>query len=573
MPAPTLIRPRWVDPEPVPAAAVELLAGELALPPEVCRLLIRRGHDTPDAVRRFLRPSFEDLHPVSLLADAPRAAARILEAVERDETVLVHGDYDADGLCAAALLLRGLSRIGARTVGFVPHRLRDGYDFGDAGLGRAEEVGADLIVTADCGVSAVGPVAAARREGRDVVVTDHHRPPERLPEAHAVVHPGRGDAGYPFAELAGVGVAFKLLTAVWETAGREPSELNDLLDLVAVGTVADVVPLRDENRVLVRAGLGVLRRTRNLGLRALVERAGLEGEVSAGQVAWVLGPRLNAVGRIGEPELALRLLTTDDEGEAARLAERLERHNSERQEEERSVQNAALREADRRYDTESDRSLVLWGEDWHPGVVGIVASRLVDRFHRPVALIALDGDRGRGSARSIRGFHLHAALVECADRLERFGGHEGAAGFEIRREQLEPFARAFEEVARRELAAEALSPEIRVDLDVPLGSAGRELHEMLRHLAPFGAGNPRPVLASRGLRLEQVRRVGREGQHLKARLREGDAELEAIGFRMGELCSRLGGRDRWDAAYHLVEDRWRGEARLQARLEDLRPTV
>lgn len=571
MHAPPDPRPRWIEPAPVPVATVERLAGELGLPREVCRLLIARGHDAPDAARRFLRPSFDDLHTVDLLPDARRAADRLLRAVAEGETVLVHGDYDADGLCSAALLESGLRRIGARTHAFVPHRLRDGYDFGEAGLDRADEVDARLIVTADCGVSAVEAVAAARAAGRDVVVTDHHRLPDRLPEALALVHPGRDDGAYPFPELAGVGVAFKLLVAVWEAADRDPSELNEFLDLVAVGTVADVVPLRGENRVLVRAGLRALERTRNVGLRALMERAGVGGEVRAGQVAWAVGPRLNAVGRIGEPELALRLLTTDDREEAGRLAERLERHNRERRREEETVREAALRVAERRFDEERDRSVVLWDEGWHPGVVGIVASRLVERFHRPVALIALDGDRGRGSARGIPGFHLHHALSECSDRLVRFGGHERAAGFEVRREELEAFAREFEAVARRELPADRLVPEVRIDLEIPLARADRELHALLDHLAPFGAGNPRPLLASRGVRMDRVRRVGGGGEHLKARLRDGEGELEAIGFRMGGLAPSLRNGGEWDAAFHLVEDLWRGRRRLQARLRDLRP--
>ncbi len=567
------VEPRWIEPGPAPSGAVDRLSGELGLPRDLSRLLVARGFGTPEEARRFLRPSFDDLHPVERLPDARRAADRVLAAVETSETVLVHGDYDADGLCATALLCRGLEALGVRSVPFVPHRLRDGYDLGRAGLERAAAVGAELIVTADCGVSASEAVRAAAEAGRDVIVTDHHRPPERLPDALAVVHPGLPDGDYPFADLAGVGVVWKLLTAVWERSGRDPTELYEHLDLVCLGTVADVVPLRDENRVLVRAGLRALDRTLKPGLRALKRRAGLEGEVAAGTVAWVLGPRLNAVGRVGEPEVAVRLLTTEDEEEAVELADRLERHNEARREEQRRVGAEAEAEAVRRYDPEGDRSLVLWGEGWHPGVIGIVASRLVDRFHRPVALVALDGEGGRGSARSIPGFHLHRALVECSDRLERFGGHAGAAGFEIRRGELEGFARHFEEVARRELDREGLRPRLQLDLEVPLAGADRALLELLRHLEPHGAGNPRPLLASRGVRVEAVRRVGEDGRHLKARLTDGDVGVDAIGFGMGPRADRLRGGGRWDAAYRLVEDRWRGKRRLQARLEDVRPAA
>ena len=573
MEATAALEPRWIEPDAPPAAEVDRLAGTLGLPPEVCGLLIARGHRSPEAVRRFLRPSFDQLHPVEDLPDARRAARRLLAAVAEGETVLVHGDYDADGLCAAAVLARGLTRLGARIETFVPHRIRDGYDLGPAGLARADEVDAGLIVTADCGVSAAEAVEEARRAGRDVVVTDHHSPPERLPEAAAIVHPGRRDGAYPFPDLAGVGVAFKLLTAAWSEAGRDRSELNELLDLVALGTVADVVPLRDENRVLVRGGLRALERSRKPGVRALKERAGLaeSDPVGAGQVAWRLGPRLNAAGRIGEPEDAVRLLTTEDAATAARLADELERCNERRREEGRAVREAAEAEAAQRFDPDRDRSLVVWGDGWHPGVLGIVAGRLVEQFHRPVAVIGLEGERGRGSARSVPAFHLHRALEECAGTLERFGGHAGAAGFEIRREEVARFAARFEDVARRELDEDRLRPELRVDLEIPLSRADRELHDLLRHMAPFGAGNPRPVLASPGVRLSGVSRVGDDGAHLRARLAGGGAELQAIGFGMGERAERLTPESRWDVAYQLVEDRWKGRSRLQARLRGLRP--
>lgn len=565
------VAPRWIEPDPAPRTDVQRLAGTLGLPRDLCRLLIARGYRSPEEVRRYLRPSFDQLHPVADLPDARRGARRVLSAVADGETVLVHGDYDADGLCAAALLARGLAALGGRAEVFVPHRVRDGYDLGRAGLERAAEVGAGLIVTADCGVSAAEAVEEARRAGRDVVVTDHHRPPDRLPEAAAVVHPGRPDGSYPFPDLAGVGVAFKLLVAVWAEAERDPSELNELLDLVALGTVADVVPLRDENRVLVRAGLSALERSRKAGVRALKQSAGLSGAIGASRVAWVLGPRLNAAGRIGEPGDAVRLLTTDDPEEASELAGRLERYNDRRREEGRTVREAAEAEAARRFDPERDRSLVVWGDGWHPGVLGIVAGRLADRFHRPVAVVGLEGDRGRGSARSVPGFHLHRALERCSETLERFGGHEGAAGFEIRRGEVARFAARLEEVARRALGSERLDPELRVDLTVPLSRADRELESLLRHMAPFGAGNPRPVLVSRGVRVSDPSRVGDGGEHLRARLTGDGAELQAIGFGMGDRAARLTPDSTWDAAYHLVEDRWRGRSRLQARLRDLRP--
>jgi single-stranded-DNA-specific exonuclease len=415
-------------------------------------------------------------------------------------------------------------------------------------------------------------VATAREGGIDVVVTDHHRPPPRLPDALAVVDPAREDATYPFRGLSGSGVAFKLLQALWGALGRPPSSLNRHLDLVAVGTVADVVPLTGENRILVRAGLRALERSAKPGLRALLARGGLEGELTSGHVGWVLGPRLNSAGRVGEADDALRLLLTDDRGEAERLSETLERHNRDRRTEDRRVQDEAEGRLEDVFDPARDRGVVLWGEDWHPGVVGIAASRIVDRVHRPAVLVTFHGEPGRGSARSVPGFHLHEALSECSDLLERFGGHRMAAGLEIRRENLDAFARRFGEVAGRELSEADLEPELRLDLDLPLGRADRELHRLLRHLAPFGAGNPRPVLRSRGVGLRDADAVGSEGRHLKGVLVGDGGELSAIGFGLGERVGEVRGRGRWDVAYELVEDTYRGRSRLQARIRDLRPT-
>lgn len=565
---------RWIEPSPVPRGAVNELRRALDLPPEICELLIRRGHDRPERARRFLRPSFDQLHDPRELPDFGAAADRLAEATALGKTVLVHGDFDVDGLSAAALLARSLEELGADARAFVPHRTRDGYDFGDAGLERAREVGAELVVTADCGVSAAETVERAAEAGLEVVITDHHRPPGRLPDAAAVVNPRRTDAAYPFRDLSGAGVAWKLLRGVWERLGREPRELNRHLDLVALGTVADVVPLVDENRVLVRGGLRVLERSRKPGIRALMETAEVEGDVDTESVSYRLAPRLNAVGRIGEAEAGLRLLLTRDPDEARRLARRLERRNRERREEDRRVEREAERSLEERFDPEADRSVVLWGEGWHPGVLGIVASRISERLHRPAVVVGLEDDRGRGSGRSVSGFHLHRALERCAPLLERYGGHRGAAGLEIRRENLEPFAERLEELARRELEPEELAPELRLDLALSPSRADESMLRGLRHLAPFGRGNERPLLLARGVAIRSPSRVGRDGSHLRGELAGSDGgRLGAIGFGLGARADEVAGGGRWDVAYELVEDRWRGRRRLQARLRDLRPAA
>lgn len=576
MPLPPRPSRRWIEPPAVPDDEAATLVDELGLPGEICELLVRRGHGDPASARRFLRPTFARLHPPRRLPDLDAAVERIHDAARRRARVLVHGDYDADGVCAAALLVRGLGRLGAEPVPFVPHRLRDGYDLGEAGVARAAEAGAELIVTADCGIAAREAVAAAAGEGIDVVVTDHHRPPERLPEAAALVNPGRDGSSYPFPGLSGAGVAFKLLRALWEADGRPPEELNRHLDLVALGTVADLVPLEDENRVLVRAGLRALEKSRKPGVRALLETAGVEGrELAAGDVSYRLGPRINAAGRVGDAGTALRLLLTDDREEADRLARTLEDHNRERRTEDRRVQREAEERLARDYDPDRDRAVVVWGDDWHPGVIGVAASRVVDRVHRPAVLLTFrEGAVGRGSGRSVPGFDLHAALAECDGLLERFGGHRRAAGLEIRRENVEAFAGRLGEVARRELDPDDLAPRLRLDLEVPLARVDGDLHRWLRHLAPFGAGNPEPVLASRPVRFLDARRVGSGDEHLKGTLAGPEGgRLPAIGFGLGDRAEEVasGSDDAWEVAYELAEDVWRGRRRLQARIRDLRP--
>lgn len=565
---------RWEEPRETPPDRVAALRSALSLPEEVARLLVLRGHDDPEAARAFLRPDPAALHPPEALPDLAAAVERVEAAISAGERVLVHGDYDVDGLCAAALLALGLEELGARVATFVPHRTRDGYDLGPAGLRRAREIGAGLVVTADCGTSAVGAVERAAAAGMDVVVTDHHRPGPGLPPASAVVNPHREDSGYPFPGLAGAGVAFKLLAALFRRRGLPPERLNRHLDLVALGTVADRVPLVDENRILVRMGLAALGRTRKVGLRGLAREAGLRSEapVTATDVGFGLGPRLNAAGRLGSPEEALRLLLTDDPEEARVLARRLELHNRRRRDTDREVWEDAAARLRSEFEPERDRVVVLWGEGWHPGVLGLAASRIADRVHRPTVLVSFDGEVGRGSARSIEGFHLYRALEACGGTLERFGGHAMAAGLDVRRERVEAFADELSAYAAEVLSADDLVRRLRIDLRVRRLAAAPELAGRLEWLAPFGTGNPRPVLACAGLELREARRVGRDGAHLRAELASPEARLPAIGFGLGERAAELGSGRRWEAAFHLEEERWDGRSRLQARLLDFRPS-
>lgn len=563
--------PRWRLPEPVSDSAARALSGELNLPVALGRILLARGVGTPEAAKAHLRPLLAHRAEPAAFADLDVAARRLSRALDDGETVLVHGDYDVDGISATALLTRVLRGLGGRVVPFVPHRLRDGYDFGPAGLSRARDAGAALIVTVDCGIVAHETVAAAAAEGIEVVVTDHHTPGEVLPAALAVVNPNRSDCGGAEKGLCGAGVALKLLERLLVLRGRDPEELLPHLDLVALATVADLVPLTGENRVLVRYGLRALARTAKPGLRALLAVSGVTGEVSAGQVGFRLAPRINAVGRLGDAADALELLLTDDPRRGEALAQRAEDTNRRRQEEDRRTLDQALALVDE-LDPETSFGVVLAREGWHPGVIGIVASRIAERIHRPVVLVALQDGRGRGSGRSIPGFHLYEALHACRRHLTRFGGHRQAAGMELPASGLAAFAADFEAEARRRLDGVELRAEVRADAELALPETDLELARLFRYLGPHGIGNPRPVFLARGLEVaDEPRSVG--SGHLKLRLSQGGVTRPAIGFGLAERVPphHLRGA-RIDALYQLTVNEWRGRQEAQLQLKDVRPS-
>ncbi|HSJ10325.1 MAG TPA: single-stranded-DNA-specific exonuclease RecJ, partial [Longimicrobiales bacterium] len=478
-------------------AAVAALAAALRLPPALCRLLVLRGHADEGAARAFLKPRLDGLHDPLLLAGAREAVARIVKAVQQRERILVHGDYDVDGICSAALFTRVLRSLGCDVVTFVPHRMTDGYDLGHAGVRRAVEEGATLILTGDCGVVAHDAVDQAVAAGIDVVITDHHTPGDRLPNAVAVINPNRRDCTYPEKGLAGAGVAFKLCEALVRALGGDRDALLWHLDLVALATIADLAPLAGENRILAHYGLKVLRDTRNPGLRALMARAGIATDqpIGAGQVSHVLAPRINAVGRMGAASRGVRLLLAEDAAEADALAEEMEEENRTRQSVDRQILDEAMAMLEASFDPATDYGIVLSSPGWHPGVIGIVASRVVERVHRPVVLLSEDAETGRarGSARSIPAFHLYEGVHACASLLERYGGHRQAAGMDVRLDRLDAFRSAFNAHAQSVLTPEDLVAEVKVDIDLDLAEANADLHRLMRHCGPFGLGNPQPV--------------------------------------------------------------------------------
>ncbi len=562
--------PRWDPPRTPDSETVERLVEALKLPAPVCAVLATRGHDDVEVAKRFLRPRIEHLNDPEALADASLAADRIVRAVRQGETVFVHGDYDVDGICATAILTRWLRELGGTVVPFVPHRIRDGYDFSASGLRAAQEAGADLVVTVDCGTVAHETIAAANAIGIDVIVTDHHTVADTLPEAYAVVNPKRPDCGYPAEDLCGSGLAWQLCRLVASRIGADPSALEALLDLVALATVADLVPLVGENRVLVQYGLRQIARAPSSGVRALLRVAEVDAEgVNAGKLGFQLAPRINAAGRIGESADALRLLLTDDDELAQDLAHRLDALNRERRDEDSRTLDEALAELAASFDPERDFGVVLDGEGWHPGVIGIVASRVVERLHRPVVMLARDGAAARGSARSIPGFHLYEALAACSEHLERFGGHRQAAGMDIPTEAIPAFREAFNREARARLTPELLQPVLRPDIEVSLRDTDIQLAHWLAYLGPHGMGNPGPTFLARGLTVTDARVVGTG--HLKAKLQQGGASLDAIGFSLADrLPPESLGSGRWDALFRLERNEYRGRVTAQAKLLDLR---
>ncbi|MEO5588103.1 MAG: single-stranded-DNA-specific exonuclease RecJ [Gemmatimonadaceae bacterium] len=565
---------RWIV-SPVPdAGAIALLAAALQIPEEVANLLIIRKHNDPDEAKRFLRPRRDQLHDAGLMKGADRAVDRLVTAVTNGERVLIHGDYDVDGICSATILTRVLREFGADPIPFIPHRIRDGYDLSDAGVREAHRVGATLVVTCDCGTSAIEPIAQLCQDGIDVIVTDHHLPSKELPECLAVLNPQQSDCDYPDKDLAAVAVAFKLALALADRLQRSDNFIWRMLDLVALATVADVARLRGENRILVRYGLRMLAETDNLGLRAMIRAAGLEGKpITAGRVGFIIGPRLNAAGRMDRALRGVELLMTADEHEANVIARELEELNGLRQEAER-VTLAEAREMVAMLDPDETFGIVVAREGWHPGVIGIVASRLVEEFGRPAIVIALEGESGKGSGRGIpRGeppFDLHGALGRTAHLLTRFGGHKAAAGITIESAKVAEFTQAFNDVARSMLCADDLIPEVRIDVEVPVERVGDHLEKMLRHFEPFGMGNPAPTLFSRSVELaSRPRLIGRDG--IKLRLSTGSGEIDAVGWGMAKRIDEFDGLTHVDVAFRLEREEFRGVSRLQARIVDIKP--
>lgn len=552
----------------------EALAKELDLSQMVAQLLVARGVNSAEEAHQFLHPSLDDLHDPFLLPDADLAVKRILRAVESHERVMVHGDYDVDGVASAALLVRSLKALGVDVIHRLPHRQTEGYDIKPAAVDEAKAAGATLIVTSDCGVTALATAARAKELGVDLVVTDHHEPGPELPQALAVVNPKRTDSRYPFPELAGVGVAFKVMDAVVRELGHKQDLFRSrFLDLVAMGTVSDVAPLVGENRVLVKYGMQAIPGSKKAGLQALLRRCRLQGkDLLAYHLSHVIGPRINAVGRMDTAEIALNLLLTRDDDEAERLAAVLDQANAERQAEQSRIFEEALQRV-AEVNLEDKKVLVLSAPGWNTGVVGIVASKIVEQFGRPAILLSEDGEAGvcSGSARSIDQFNLIDALRSCEDLLIRCGGHQHAAGLCVETAKLEGFEEKLNRIAGEIIRPEDLIPTIVVDGVLHPEEVGFDLAREIAALEPFGHGNPEPVFVTPELEVVNKQRVGGDGSHLKMRVRgHGTEPADCIGFGMGELADGISVGSEVDICYNIRVNRFNGYENVQLVAKDLR---
>ena len=561
---------RWVLRDPAPADFITSLRGA---PPVVATLLYQRGLRDPRSVDAFLSPDYRSgLHDPFAMQGMDAAARRVAAAIAEGQPIAVYGDFDTDGVTAVTLLVQAITAMGGEIRPYIPHRLNEGYGLNVEAIDRLAAEGVRLLITVDCGISNVSEVAHAQSSGIDVIVTDHHTPPPVLPAALAVVNPKQPGCEYPFKQLVGVGIAYKLVQALARLGVKMPLRGRDLLDVVALGTVTDMGPLNGENRVLVKAGLESINATQRPGLKALIVAAGLvQGKVTSTDISFMLGPRLNAAGRIDDAILAYKLLLADDFTAAQVLAEDLNRANRQRQELTKETQRVA-REHIAELGKQSNRIVILDGENYPAGLVGLVAAKLVDELGRPVLMIERGSETSRGSARSVPGFSIIDALSSCEDLLVRYGGHSAAAGFTVDNDRLPELEARLLAYAEQHLPDDLLSPALDIDAQLPLGALSWELMEQLNTLEPFGQANPQPVLTSSRVRVAGAWPRGAEGQHLKLRLDDGmgGPTYEAIAFRLGHLAEHFARPRYIDIAYVLEANEWNGSRTLQLNVKDFR---
>ena len=547
------------------------LSDDLNIPLIASRILASRGIVDSLKAERFLKPSLSDLFDPFLLSNMDKAVARVVTALKKNEKVMIYGDYDVDGITSTAVMFLVLNRLGADVSYYLPNRLVEGYGISEDGLLEAGRRGVKLLITVDCGITAIDEFESARKMGIDCIITDHHEPAERIPNVHAIVNAKLDGESNPGFELSAVGIAYKFAQALYRELGQDEIELEEHLDLVALGTAADIVPMIGENRILTKFGLEQIARSNKPGLKALIFIAGLMGQkIGTGQVVFILAPRINAIGRLGDAEQAIKLLTTKDENKAATIARILNAENQRRKSIDEQTLTEAVEQLESNVDLLKERAIVLSSRGWHQGVIGIVASRLVEKYHRPTVMIAIDGNEGKGSARSIPGFHLYDALKECEEDLIRYGGHKYAAGLSIAPEKIDSFRKRLNMVSTRMLSDEDLIPKLNIDAEIEIEAIDDDLVNVLERFAPFGPLNMRPVFVSHGNEIVGAPHiVGKK--HLKFKIRKGEKIVDCIGFNQGDFLKNLNYRPMMiDMVYVIEHNFWNGQNRVQVRTRDIR---
>ncbi len=563
---------KWVTDCVYDQKEIDKIAKELAVPEILARVLLNRQIDSFEKARVYFRPDLESLYDPYLMKDMDKAVERLHYALHSGENILIYADYDVDGVSSAALLYLVLSKmVGPKISYYIPDRMSEGYGLSENAIREAAESGVSLILSIDCGITAIDEIGLAKQLGIDTIVCDHHQPAEEIPPAIALLDPKQEDCPYPFKELAGVGVGFKLLQGLYQSLELPEAELDDYLDLVAIGSSADIVPLVDENRILVRHGLDKINYNPRYGVRALLESSGLtHKDITVGLLVFVFAPRINAAGRLGDARRAVQLLTSQSLQKARTLAREMEKENRLR----RNIDEVAFKEAidivESNLDSENDEAFVLYKQDWHPGVIGIVASRIVEKYYRPTIMISVVDGIGKGSARSVTNFNIYQAIKDCSHLLSGFGGHKYAAGLTIDEEKIPEFVECFKKVAAENLTEEDLIPCIKIDSEIELREFTPRFIRLLKLLGPFGPSNMRPVFMSRNLKVVGMPTIV-GNNHLRLKVEKNGFVFDAIGFNMGDDLNIINNNQGViDCAYIVEENKWNGRTNLQFRLKAIR---
>lgn len=548
---------------------VKQIAKEHNISELLARILINRGIVEEEAIRIFLNPKRDDFHNPFLMLDMEKATKRIIKAIKNKEKTIIYGDYDVDGITSITVLKQFLEERGLDVDYYIPNRLEEGYGLNKEAVQEIAKKEYTLMITVDCGISGIEEIDLANSEGIETIVTDHHEQLDTLPNAYAIINPKRKDNTYPFRGLAGVGVVFKLIQALSLELGLDEKEYLKYLDIVCIGTISDIVPLINENRVIAKLGLMLVKCTKNIGLRELIKETGYKN-INSTMISFGIAPRINACGRMGRQEEALQLFLTKDVEKAKEITKHLEKYNVERQETEKSIFKQAMQKLEKE-DLENISSIVLAGENWHHGVIGIVASRITEKYFKPTILICIEGNEGKGSGRSIPGFDLHQALVDSSKFLKKYGGHEMAVGLSLEKDKINDFKKKFEKISENKNVKQ-LIPVINIDCEIMKKDLNKETIEQIKLLEPFGEMNKQPLVVYKNLKIVSIRSLS-EGKHLKLMLKDDNETINAIGFNLGELANEYLIGDKIDIVGILETNTYNGQEQIQINIRDIMKSV